>query len=215
MARRRLRTVLREFLASLQECRGLSDDAYRWSIPGANTAHPTISQLRRDQITETAFLLLFLAWENFLEESFVLYLSGEKPPRGRPPHRYTFPPNHRTACEWVIPEGRPYARWTNATEISTRAERFFRAGQPFAPVLRGNLNTLEEIRTIRNAIAHRSTSSQEKFEKLVRTKLGTLPPRLSVGRFLVTTEPRSTPPASFLEFYIGKIEFAAQQIVPS
>jgi hypothetical protein len=82
-------------------------------------------------------------------------------------------------------------------------------------VLRGNQNVLQEARTIRNAIVHESMSAQEKFESLARTRLGALPPNLTVGRFLVTTVPTFTPPISFLEFYVGKIEFGAQKIVPS
>ncbi len=166
-------------------------------------------------MTELAFLRSFLAWETFLEQSFILYLSGQRPPRGRAPHRYAFPPNQRAAMDWVVPEGRPYARWTVATDVSARAERLFRSGRPFAPVLRGNQNVLEEAKTIRNAIVHESISAQEKFENLARTKIRVLPPNLTVGRFLVTIVPISAPPISFLEFYVGKIEFAAQQIVPS
>jgi hypothetical protein len=82
-------------------------------------------------------------------------------------------------------------------------------------VLRGNQNVLEDARVIRNAIVHESIGVWEKFENSVRTKLGTLPPNLTVGGFLGTTVPTSAPPVSFLEFYLGKIEFAAQQIVPS
>ncbi len=215
MAQRKLRTVLADFSGSLRECRRLAADAYQWSSPGAHGTGPYISLRRRDSLTELAFLRAFLAWETFLEESFILYLSGQVPPRGHPPHRYAFPPNQRAAMEWVVPEGRPYARWTVATEVSARAERLFRSGRPFAPVLRGNQNVLEEARTIRNAIVHESMSAQEKFENLARTKLGVLPPNLTVGRFLVTIVPTSAPPISFLEFYVGKIEFAAQQIVPS
>ena len=79
--------------------------------------------------------------------------------------------------------------------------------------IRGNM--LDEVRIIRNAIAHRSVSTRQKFETLVRTKLGTLPPGLTVGGFLGTPSPGSTPPVSFLEFYVAKIDLAAQQIVPS
>jgi len=215
VGQRRLRTVLVEFLRNLQECRGLSADAYRWASPGAHGARPFVSQRRRDQMTEMAFLRAFLAWESLVEESFILYLSGQKPPSGRAPNRYAFPPNHRTAIDWVVPEGRRYARWTVVAEISQRAERFFQGGRPFAPVLRSNLNMLEEVRIIRNAIAHKSVSTREKFESFARTKLGTLPPNLSVGAFLGTTAPGSFPPISFLEFYVAKIDLAAQQIVPS
>ena len=167
-------------------------------------------------MTEMAFLHAFLAWEVFVEDSFVLYLSGQKPPRGRAPKRYAFPPNQKTAMEWVIPEGRKYARWAFADDVDEKAQRFFRAGRPFTPVFRSNQNMLDEVRIIRDAIAHKSASARNKFEKVARTGfLGTLPPNLTVGGFLGTTKPGSTPPVSFLEFYVAKIDFAAQQIVPS
>ena len=213
MAQRQLRTVLAEFLRSLQECRRLAADAHLWSLPGAHGTRPYISRKRRDYMTEMAFLSAFQAWEILVEESFILYLWGQKPPRGRAPNRYAFPPDQKTAMAWLIPEGRDYAQWTDAQHVRERAERFFKAGRPFAPVLRGNQSVLDEVRLIRNAIAHKSVSAREKFEKIVRDRLGTLPPNLTVGGFLGTTAPGSTPPVSFLEFYVAKIDLAAQQII--
>lgn len=162
-----------------------------------------------------AFLRAFLAWEVFVEESFILYLVGQRAPRGRTPTRYAFPSNLDMAAQWVVPEGRSYASWTMPQHVSSRAERFFREGRPFAAVLRGNQNALDEARIIRNAIAHKSMSAREKFEALARNKLGTLPNNLTVGAFLITTIPLSTPPISFLESYIARVEIAAAQIVPS
>jgi hypothetical protein len=115
--------------------------------------------------------------------------------------------------EWVVPEGRDYAGWTVPAHVKDRAGRFFRAGRPFAPALSINQNTLDDARHIRNAIAHESTSAQDKFQKLARRQLGTLPQNFTVGRFLSTTKPGSAPPVSFLEFYLAKIEFTAQSIV--
>jgi len=74
---------------------------------------------------------------------------------------------------------------------------------------------LDEARKIRNAIAHTSVNARQQFEILVRQKLGTLSPNLSVGGFLATSVSGITPPMTFLEFYTGKIEAAAHQIVPS
>lgn len=215
MAARNLNTVLIEFSQRLQECRQLSTAAHRLSVPIAVGTRPAINQRTRDQMTEMAFLRIFLAWESFVEESFILYLFGRRPPRGRAPHRYAFPPNFRTATEWVIPERRAYAEWTSAQEVSRRAERFFRDGRPFTPVLRSNQHMFEEIRAIRNAIAHRSASTRQKFEVLVRNKLGALPPDLTVGSFLASIVPGSAPPGSFLEFYFSRIYLAAQQIIPA
>lgn len=213
MAQRKLQTVLSEFIGSLRESRQLAADAYLWSTPQAGGGRPFITQRRRDSLAELAFLRSFLAWETFLEESFALYLAGQKPPRGRAPIRYAFPPNLKIAMEWVIPEGRGYAKWTSAHDVSVRAERFFRDGRPFAPTLRSQQAALEETRIIRNAIAHESMSARQKFETLVRTKLATLPSGLTVGSFFGMTVPGTTPPISFLESYITKIENLAKQIV--
>jgi len=165
-------------------------------------------------MTELAFLRAFLAWEAFLEQSFILYLLGQRAPHGRAPHRFAFPLTQRAAMEWVIPEGRQFAEWTHAMHVSSRAEKFFKDGRPFATILRPQQNAFDEARCIRNAIAHQSTSAREKFEELVRNKLTTLPVNLTVGGFLSTTIPGSAPPVSFMEFYLGKIDFSAQQIVP-
>lgn len=215
MAQRQLRTVLAEFLRSLQECKRLAADAHLWSLPGAHGTRPYISRRTRDYMTEMAFLRAFQAWEILVEESFILYLWGQRPPRGRGPNRYAFPPDQKTAMAWVIPEGREYAQWTDAQHVRERAERFFKAGRPFAPVLRSNQNMLDEVRIIRNGIAHKSIGARQKFETVVRTKLRTLPPNLTIAGFLGMTVPGITPPISFLEFYVNKIDLAAQQIVPS
>lgn len=213
MAQRKLQTVLSDFIGSLRESRQLAADAHLWSAPRAGGRCPFITQRRRDSLAELAFLRAFLAWETFLEESFSLYLAGQKPPCGRTPIRYAFPPNLRIAMEWMIPEGRGYAKWTSAREVSARAERFFRDGRPFAPALRSQGAALEETRIIRNAIAHESISARQKFETLVRTKLGTLPSGLTVGGFFGMTLPGTTPPISFLESYFTKIEHLAKQII--
>ena len=212
MPQYRLSIVLNGFLQTLQECKQLAADAHTWSLPGA---HPHISTKRRDYITEIAFLRAYQAWEVFVEESFILYLWGNKPPRGRAPARYAFPPSHKTAMEWVIPEGRDYAQWTVAQHVCERAERFFKAGAAFSPVLKGNQSMLDDTRTLRNAIAHKSLAARLKFEKMVRDKLGALPPNLTVAAFLGMTEPASAPPVSFFEYYVGRIDLAARQIVPS
>jgi hypothetical protein len=214
MPRRNLRTTLTAFIRTLNEGRRFAAEAYSWAsrTPGHR---PTISVRRRNSITEHAFLHSFLAWEAFLEESFVLYLSGQRPPRGRAPQRYSFPPNIQIAMDWVVPEGKDYAMWTIANHVANRAERFFRHGAPYASVLRGNQNTLDELRILRNAIAHSSTSVRRKFETLVRNRLGILPMNLTVGAFLWTSIPASHPPRAFIEDYLNRIEFIARQIVPS
>jgi len=211
---RRLKTVLQEFQARLNESRQIAFDASLWVSPGAASAKALITPARREQLVQLAFLRAFLAWEGFLEESFVLYLAGQMPPKGRRPSRYAFPPNLKVAKEWLKPEGRPFAEWTNPDIVSDRAQRFFRGGRPYTPVLSSNRSALNEANTLRNAIAHQSEYSQSKFETLVRDKLGAYPKGLTVGGFLCTLVLHSSPPVDFFESYLEKLEIASRRLVP-
>lgn len=210
MSQHQLGRVLNGFCHTLQDCKRLATDGYQWSLPGSQ---PHISKTRAESITGLAFLRACIAWETFLEESFILYLIGRTAPRGRAPRRFAFPPSRGIAEEWVIPEGRRFANW-GEDNVSNRAERFFRGGYPFTPALRNHANTLSEMRTIRNAIAHGSGNCWENFKTLVRNKLTILPPHLTIGSFFNTTITGSTPPQSFLEYYLDILESVARQIIP-
>jgi hypothetical protein len=211
VAQRQLHVVLAEFQRTVRQCRRFADDARKWSLPGAR---PSLSATRRDSIIELAFLRGFLAWESFLEESFILHMLGKPPKRGKPPVRYVLPPNRKLAFE-LVSSGLDYAKWEGAGEVAARATRFFRDGRPFTSPLRAKQNTLDDARTIRNAVAHRSEVAQRKFEKLARNELGgALPPGLTVGGFLNTVRPKSAPfVESFLEYYLGTLQFVAEQII--
>ena len=210
MAAQHLHVVLNEFGRTVRQCRRFADDARTWSLPGAT---PHINAARRDSIIELAFLRGFLAWESFLEESFILHMLGKQPRRGRPPHRYVFPPN-RTAAFELTAGPRGYASWEVAADVANQATRFFRNGRPYTGPLRVARNTLDDTRTLRNAVAHRSESARKRFESLARNQLGgTLPPGLTVGGFLNTTQPTSAPPESFLEYYLGMLQIVAEQII--
>jgi|HubBroStandDraft_5_1064220.scaffolds.fasta_scaffold328195_1 hypothetical protein len=200
-------TTLSTFARCLKDARDLANDANAWSIPGA--AHQITPQ-RRDVLTETAFLRAFTGWESFLEESFYLYMLGYKIPKRRP-HRYAFPPDRSAATEWCA-EGHRYAKW-DLENVRKRAGRWFKDGKPFAPALQAQQARLTQLATIRNAIAHQSTSARGKFEALVRNELGALPPNTTVGSFLLTTVPTSNPPTSYMEFYLEEIDTAARNIV--
>lgn len=212
MAARRLVTALIVFSRCLKDARDLADDAHKWSIPAQPGARAQISAQRRDTLIEVVFLRAFTGWEIFLEETFLLYLLGHQPPKGQPPHRYGFPPSKEAAFEWWT-EGREYAKW-NVSDVRRRADRWFRHGKPFTPVLQGQQSRLDQLTTIRNAIAHESSAARGKFETLVRNELQALPPNSTVGRFLITTKPNSNPPISFMEFYLSEVKRVAQNIVP-
>lgn len=210
MPAQQLGAVLNRLRRALSESQQLADDARRWSAPGAA---PSLTSKRRDALIEVAFLRGYIVWETFLEDCFILYLLGRKPPRGRPPYRYARPANRSAAYEFAA-EGRDYPVWSEQA-VRSRAMRFFRNGGHFAHSLQSNQTLFSEVRTIRNAVAHQSLDAREKFENLVRTKLGALPPNTTVGSFLNIAVPGVTPPTTFLEHYLRGIWLVAEMIVPA
>ncbi len=215
MAHYKLSTVLADLVKSLNRTEQLAAAAQQWALVATPRGVPKFSSLHKEMVTELAFLRAFLAWEAFLEESFILYLWGKRPPKGYPPRRYVSPQNRKVAEQLIVPEGRDYVDWTAASKVISRAERFFRDGKPYSSALRAQQHMFDEMKAIRNAIVHSSSSSWEKFKSLTRKRLlGTYPHNLTVGGFLAMTMSGASPPESFLEFYLSNIRLAAERIVP-
>lgn len=208
MADGRLEVALRRFRLTVGECQRFADDARKWSLP---EARPHISRSRRDSMIELAFLRAFLAWENFLEETFLLFMMGSKPIRGRAPTRYVTPPD-RHAARKLAAEGRPFPKW-NVSEVRRRAASFFRDGRPYDAALRASQQALQDVHTVRNAVAHDSEDSWDKFKDLVRRDLKVLPLGLTVGGYLNMTRPGTTPPSEFMEHYLQTIVLVGEKIV--
>lgn len=214
VAHYKLSAVLAHLNKSLRRTEQLAANAHLWSMARFPKGLPRFTVQHKNMVTELAFLRAFIAWEAFLEESFVLYLWGKDPPRGNAPQRHAFPSNRKHA-ERLAFEGKAYADWTVLGEVATRAERFFRGGRPYSQVLKSRQNRFGDMKTIRNAIVHSSGHSETQFKRLVRRKLQTCPPSMTVARFLDMTIPQSSPPESFLESYVAEMRFAAERIVPS
>lgn len=199
----------KEFVYQAQHWKSLD-----WSAMSLPPGIGGFSRQHEDLVAQIAFLKGFMSWETFLEESFILYLLGTPPPIGTPPTRSIIPLD-REKAEKIVAEGKQYADWTTADLVIQRSERFFATGGPYPNALKIKKPTLEEIKKIRNAVAHPSTYGQDEFKKIVRNKLGSYPPGLTVGQFLTMTIPKSSPPESFLEFYVDILLFLAQEIVPT
>ncbi len=163
---------------------------------------------------EAAFLRAFVAWERFLEETFLSYLMGQKSISGRSLHRYYQPPNASSAWNLLamMSGRRPYLDWTEATEVAKRAKVVFRNGGWFVRLTAQN-SILQDMKKLRNAISHDSDDARAKFEGLVRRELRTLPSGCTPGSFLGTPDRASPARASFLDKYLDVIEALAQDIL--
>jgi hypothetical protein len=208
--------VLADFTTSIQKSQTLVRAAHQWSLHGYGPTNPRFTSWHRRTLIEFSFLRSFLAWESFLEATFVLYLIGKKPARRRHgPRCYFKPKNRKHALQLLLPEtGRKYVDWDELSTVLLRSKRVFEDGEPFDTALSPRLNMFEQMHIVRNAVAHRSESSQLKFQKLVRDKHKYLPSGITVGDFLDSVIPSTTPPITQLDFYVDGMSKSAGILVP-
>ncbi len=206
MVYRELSSVYSDFSRTLNKSSNIVIDLNAVILP------KRINRFRSD-IIESAFLKAFKAWEVFAEASFVLYMCGKASPSGKSAFRYALPPSRASAAEWVQPERRNYATWSDVDLLMTRSKRFFKEGKPFCPALQTSGTPLTEAVKIRNAIAHQSEAAQNKFEGLIRSKLGTYTPGTTPGVFLNMLNPSAPIAKRFFDEYVSSLQNLADLIM--
>ena len=142
-----------------------------------------LHQPQVDLIFELAFLKIFIAWEQFLENTFIRYMCGASSLSGGKPIQIVSVRYLEDALK-VIYGSRDYADWTSVDVILTRANSFFDSGEPYATPLQSAATELTNMRGIRNHIAHHSKKSREDFKKVFVNIYGFRPQGMSAGRFL-------------------------------
>jgi hypothetical protein len=215
MAQAQLQTVLMRLESTLNAMERLASASQKWVSVSFPPSVPKFSVRHKETVTGLAFLRAFIALEMFLEQSFILYLMGLKPPVGPRPKRLVKPTTRQLAMLAVLGD-RNYTDWYKWDQLKDRAKKYFVDGKPYTDALHGRKLLFEEMIILRNALSHSSEHSHEKFKQLVRSKLsGAYPPNLTVGGFLSMTTPGSSPPETFLDYYMDNLSLVAALIIPT
>lgn len=148
-------------------------------------------------VIDGAFLELFMAFEQFLEQSFICYMLGQAGMNGNSFVKYVSPQNEEHAINMLKGISR-HTDFTNRDTIVRFASNFFENGGTYI-YLNAISTDFEEMKKIRNAISHISVESKWAFNGLVRNKLGVLPPNVTTSNFLNTIVPNST--TTFFNYY--------------
>ena len=147
-----------------------------------------------EEIASLALLKLSLAWESFVEDSFLRYLCGAKSSAGVAPVLLAAKEATLSAAFRSLSAGNKFLSWQPDTTIN-RANKCFDKGAPYATAIKGAKSDLEDITSVRNRIAHRSDYSVKAFQDVVRAHLGYVPTGMTPGRFLLRTLPSAGKPA--------------------
>lgn len=161
-------------------------------------------------LTESIFFAAFRAYEQFIQNIFVLYCCGSQPSRRRLVRPYLKPKTLKHAIE-LLQSSMPFLDWRSPDSLINRAETYLEGGYPIKDVIAANLESLRDLKRIRNHIAHMSAESHAEYLKAVKRHYGTVPLKVPrPGEFLLLT-PRGS--ASYhLSDYLQLIERVATQL---
>jgi hypothetical protein len=204
----RIAALLNEFRTSVTQCDSLIANAHQTTPTGV----AVLPVLDRQQITIAAFLNLYIAWETFLESSLAAFMIGEATLSGALPVKFVSPPDSAAAGALVIGVNR-YFDYGNHEYFKKIVKIYFQSGYPYEPHLSSIVSDLSDLRIMRNASAHITSTTQTALEGLALRLLGR-PGTIDLYSLLTAIDPGSTAPGEtvFLR-YKNKLLVAAELIV--
>jgi len=195
---------LASFQGSLSQCDNLISNAHTLSLTGDHY----FTTRDREQITVAAFLNMFIAWEEFIEAAVNDYMMGDATLNGTLPIRYVTPPSRDHSAKMVIHTGR-YFDYANHDNVKKLAKLYFDTGYPFETPINSMTQELADLKTMRNACAHLSSTTKTALEGLAVKIFGSPQPGISVYQMLTALDPRTNPKVTVYAAYRDKLLLAA------
>lgn len=157
-----------------------------------------------DALVEHCFMQIFLAWEKFLENSFIVYLNGQADLQGNLYVRYGIPSDNEHAYN-MIKGTKNYPDWTNINDVRYLAKIYFENGGPYC-IIENIPVEFDDIKNIRNRISHVSEKSKKAFERvLLKTIIQTT--NVNVADFLMMFKNTTNTYFSYyMDFLKGYVE---------
>jgi hypothetical protein len=163
-------------------------------------------------IVDSAFLRIFIAWETFLEEVFVGYMMGHPSTGGRHATRFAVPSSEAHARNLLIGTQK-YVDWANPEIVRKLAQLYFDNGEPIGPLVASIQTDLFDLKIIRNAAAHLTSTTSRALEGLVNRKLGITMQGVTVSDFLLSFDTSDTATSTILDSYIALLDAASFNVV--
>ena len=201
-----LAQVLANFNGSVAQCESLIANAHK-SDPAGAPLFPAIDQ---QQITVAAFLNMFIAWETFIESSIAELMVGSATRGGTVPVKYVAPLDLASARQLVIGMMK-YFDYGNHVNVRKLVGMYFRDGYPFEPHISAIYSDLDDLRTMRNASAHISSTTQTAMEALALRLFSAPKPGISLYQLLTAGDPKS-PGRTIFVSYKAKLLATAELI---
>lgn len=200
-----LAQTLQDFRDSVQNCLTYIQVGFGTDSSGAYLYSEDV----RLFISESSFLKIFISWESFLEDSFIKYLQGTPSINGVHPIKYASPTSIDHAQKIVIGTQK-YVDWSNPEIVRKLASIFFDTGYVFNTHISSINAELMDLRTIRNAAAHLSSTTSQKLDSLSTRLLRRHCVNIKVGELIFEINPDTN--NTLLDDFLSLLDIAAENI---
>jgi len=164
-----------------------------------------------EKVYEALYLRTITFFEGFVEDVFFGLLTK----RLRPSLRGVVTRvdiKSDVVAQDIVFSGKPYIDWLPYKNTEELAKLYFRGGRPFTHLDQRDKGDITSMITIRNVVAHQSTSSLEKFHKNVISNTHGLLPREKTAAGFLRNQFRTSPDQTRFEFYQLRIVEIARKI---
>lgn len=196
---------LNEYRNSVQESSDNITAAFQVNAVGDYIFESNIRVL----ITEASFLKIFISWERFLEQSFIKYLTGKKSISNNKINSCVKRIDMNRAAD-IIKGTNKYIDWSNPDIILRLAKLYFGMSNPYSDHLNPIKTDLFDLRTIRNAAAHLSTTTNTSFDSLASRVLKENKSGVNVADFILSLVPETTD--TVIDYYSNILDITSENI---
>lgn len=198
---------LTQYRASIAEANNFISIAFRRN----RSRRYILSVNEREFITDSAYLRIFIAWETFLESSFINYMLGDLSILGNAITCHALPTSVDHAHKMIIGTQK-YVDWSNPEIVRRLCNLYFAAGNPFDTFISSISADLFDLKTIRNAAAHLTSTTRGQLDSLGTRKLRRPSTNLKVSDLVFSIDPSSTINDTILTTYLNILDVAAEGI---
>lgn len=201
-----LADTLQEFRAGIMQTNNLISMAYEQDA-GGNDIFDTP---KKDFVISSAFLKMFIFWESFVEDAFSKYLTGEVSTDGTTVTCFVSPNGREHALKILIGTQK-YVDWANHEIVRQLANLYLENGDPLASNFASISSELSDLKTVRNAAAHMSSTTQHQLDALSTRVLGRTISNTTVAAFMMRLHPLDSS-KTVLQYYQNLLDIAAENI---
>jgi len=212
--RRTMPPLALQFRAACDAACELATAGERVRVLADPAARRELTLPRLEYLYEIAFLRMFVAWELFLEESFLRYMCGytgfNQAPQQSVLGNYS---RTLTDARSALYGTQQYLLWHSPAKVIARSQKIFKNGV-HETVISSTQARIGHFSCIRHRIAHGQLDAQKKFDAATMTLVGRRYPASRVGRFLRDADPGLTPPTRWLSSIADELANLALQVAP-